>query len=146
MMVSYEVSMGLAALSVILMTGTFDLTQPTRVSTAEFDLAITDSGGTTRTYAGLSTSPTHPRWWGSAVDDPYARVVVDATQFPAGDPRPAAATTPVITISVPVSTDVTRAASTSAASRMLTPFAVTHRLPVARGSAGASDPAALLRP
>ena len=77
------------------LAGTFDLAQPTEVSTAEFDLAITDAGGTTRTYAGLSTSPTHQRWWGSAVDDPYARVVVDATQFPAGDPRPAAATTPV---------------------------------------------------
>ncbi|MGW6194777.1 phage tail sheath family protein [Kribbella sp. NPDC055110] len=79
------------------LAGTFDLTQPTEVSTAEFDLAITDTTGVTRTYAGLSTSPTHPRWWGSATsEDAYARVVVDLAQFPAADPRPVApSSTPV---------------------------------------------------
>jgi phage tail sheath protein FI len=78
------------------LAGTFDLSQPTQVSTAEFDLAITDPTGATRTYAGLSTSPTHPRWWSSATsEDAYARVVIDATQFPTDDPRPAAATTVV---------------------------------------------------
>lgn len=77
------------------LAGTFDLTGPTEITTAEFDLAITDPTGTTRTYAGLSTSPTHPRWWGSAVSDPYARVDVDPTAFPADDPRPAVAVTPI---------------------------------------------------
>ncbi|MET9901716.1 phage tail sheath subtilisin-like domain-containing protein [Streptomyces sp. NPDC006446] len=76
------------------LAGHFDGAQTT-VATAEFDLRITDPVGAARSYPGLSTSPTHPRWWGSAVTDPYGRVVLDTTVFPADDPRPAAATTPV---------------------------------------------------
>lgn len=64
----------------------------TTVATAEFDLAITDPATSTRTYAGLSTSPLHPRWWGTAVTDPYARVSLVDGVFPADDPRPAAGT------------------------------------------------------
>jgi len=60
----------------------------TKVATAEFDLAITDPANVTRTYAGLSTSPTHPKWWGTAITDPYVRVSLVDGVFPAGDPRP----------------------------------------------------------
>ena len=60
----------------------------TKVATAEFDLAITDPTHVTRTYAGLSTSPTHPKWWGTAITDPYVRVSLVDGVFPAGDPRP----------------------------------------------------------
>ncbi len=67
----------------------------TTVATAEFDLAITDPATSTRTYAGLSTSPLHPRWWGTAVTDPYARVSLVDGVFPADDPRPAAGTVAV---------------------------------------------------
>jgi phage tail sheath protein FI len=55
---------------------------------AEFDVTLVAPDGTSRTYPGRSTSPSHPRWWGT-VDDPYARVVPDATVFPPADPRPA---------------------------------------------------------
>jgi hypothetical protein len=83
------------------LSGTFDLSTPTTVATAEFDLAITDPAGTVRAYPGLSTTPTHPRWWGSAVDDPYARVVLDPVVFPSGDPRPAAAAAAPVAGSTP---------------------------------------------
>jgi phage tail sheath protein FI len=73
------------------LAGRFDISTTT-VATAEFDLAITDPAHVTRTYAGLSTSPTHPRWWGAAVTDPYARVSLIDGIFPAGDPRPARGT------------------------------------------------------
>jgi phage tail sheath protein FI len=66
----------------------FDISSTT-VATAEFDLAITDPANVTRTYAGLSTSPTHPNWWGAAISDPYARVSLVDGVFPADDPRPA---------------------------------------------------------
>lgn len=65
----------------------------TRLTTAEFSLTVTDPAGKVRTFAGLSTSPLHPRWWGSVIDDPYLRVVLDDTALPAGDPRPIAADT-----------------------------------------------------
>ncbi|MGZ6838866.1 MAG: phage tail sheath family protein [Frankiaceae bacterium] len=65
----------------------FDISTMT-VATAEFDLAITDPAHVTRTYAGLSTSPTHPRWWGTAIAEPYARVSLVDGVFPDGDPRP----------------------------------------------------------
>jgi Bacteriophage tail sheath protein len=70
------------------LAGKFDISTTT-VATAEFDLAITDPASVTRTYAGLSTSPTHPRWWGAAITDPYARVSLIDGIFPVGDPRPA---------------------------------------------------------
>ncbi|KQV73506.1 hypothetical protein ASC64_18905 [Nocardioides sp. Root122] len=73
------------------LTGTLAVATTT-VATAEIDLAITDTANLTRTYAGLSTSPLHPRWWGTAVTDPYARVVLDPDVFPDGDPRPAEGT------------------------------------------------------
>ena len=65
----------------------FDIST-TKLATAEFDLAITDPANVTRTYAGLSTSPTHPKWWGTAITDPYARVSLVDGVFPDGDPRP----------------------------------------------------------
>ncbi len=65
----------------------------TRLTTAEFSLTVTDPEGKVRTSAGLSTSPLHPRWWGSVIDDPYLHVVLDDTALPAGDPRPVAADT-----------------------------------------------------
>jgi phage tail sheath protein FI len=71
------------------LTGTFAVGSTT-IATAEFDLAITDPAGVVRTYTGLSTTPTHPSWWGTAVDDPYSRVSVDLDIVPAGDPRPGA--------------------------------------------------------
>jgi phage tail sheath protein FI len=77
------------------LTATLDLTGPATLTTAEFDLAITDLHGTVRTYPGLSTSAAHPRWWGSAVDDPYARVVLEDATTQGGDPRPAATATDV---------------------------------------------------
>lgn len=64
----------------------------TTVATAEFDLAVTDPANSTRTYAGLSTSPLHPQWWGTAITDPYARVSLVDAVFPDGDPRPTAGT------------------------------------------------------
>lgn len=64
----------------------------TTVKTAEFDVAITDPAKLTRTYAGLSTSPVHPKWWGAAVTDPYARVSLVDGVFPDDDPRPKAGT------------------------------------------------------
>lgn len=67
----------------------------TTVATAEFDLAVTDPANSTRTYAGLSTSPLHPKWWGTAITDPYARVSLVDGVFPVGDPRPTAGTIPV---------------------------------------------------
>ncbi|MGI5400305.1 phage tail sheath family protein [Streptomyces sp. CA-135486] len=73
------------------LTGKLELATAT-LATAEFELAITDPQRVTRTYRGLSTSPIHPRWWGSAVTDPYARVIRADGVFPAGDPRPAAGT------------------------------------------------------
>jgi phage tail sheath protein FI len=66
------------------------------VDVAEFDVTIAAPDGTSRTYQGRSTSPTHPRWWG-AVDDPYARVVPTANTFPPGDPRPADVTLTAVT-------------------------------------------------
>ncbi|MFE9775573.1 phage tail sheath family protein [Streptomyces sp. NPDC005931] len=71
------------------------------LATAEFTLVVTDPRQVARTYPALSTSPLHPRWWGSAVgDDPYARIVLTDGVFPSGDPRPVAGTFP-ITGSVP---------------------------------------------
>lgn len=67
----------------------------TTVATAEFDLDITDPSGAARTYAGLSTSASHPNWWVAAVDDPYARLRVLPDVFPPGDPRPDAVSTPL---------------------------------------------------
>lgn len=67
----------------------------TTVATAEFDLTLTDPANATRTYAGLSTSPLHPRWWGTAITDPYARVSLADGVFPTGDPRPAAGTSSI---------------------------------------------------
>lgn len=79
------------------LTATLDLTGPATLASAEFDLTVTDPSGVARTYAGLSTGPLHPRWWASVVvDDEYAQLAVDATVFPTGDPRPAAATTPLL--------------------------------------------------
>ncbi len=67
----------------------------TTVATAEFDLAVTDPTNSTRTYAGLSTSPLHPQWWGTAINDPYVRVSLIDAVFPDGDPRPTAGTVAV---------------------------------------------------
>lgn len=64
----------------------------TTVATAEFDLTVIDPANDIRVYAGLSTSPTHPRWWGTAVDDPYVRLALVDGIFPTGDPRPTAGT------------------------------------------------------
>jgi uncharacterized protein len=77
------------------LAGKFDLTAPTELTTAEFDFDVTDVDGVTRNYPMLSTTPTHPRWWGNVVTDPYARLVLVGGAFPTGDPRPAAATTVV---------------------------------------------------
>ena len=77
------------------LTGVLDLSKPTTLESAEFTLAVKDNATvpTTRTYAGLSTSPLHPRWWSAAVSgDPYARLVVHPDLYPAGDPRPATGT------------------------------------------------------
>jgi len=57
------------------------------VDVAEFDVTIAAPDGSSQSYPGRSTSPTHPRWWG-AVDDPYARVEPDGSVFPPADPRP----------------------------------------------------------
>jgi phage tail sheath protein FI len=66
------------------------------VATAEFELDITAADGTKRSYSALSSSPSHPRWWITAVDDPYARIVLAEPEvLPAGDPRPVATTTPI---------------------------------------------------
>lgn len=73
------------------LAASFDISATT-VATAEFDLAVTDPAGLTRTYAGLSTAPLHPRWWGTAVTDPYARVSLVDGVFPDADPRPAEGT------------------------------------------------------
>lgn len=76
------------------LTATLDLTGPTGLASAEFDLTITDPSGTARSYRGLSTGPLHPRWWSLATaDDEYAQLAVDSTVFPTGDPRPATGTT-----------------------------------------------------
>ncbi|MET0716470.1 MAG: phage tail sheath C-terminal domain-containing protein [Mycetocola sp.] len=77
------------------LTEKLDLTVPATLATAEFSLDITDVDGVTRSHGGLSTSPMHPRWWGTAVSDSYARVVVDPGAFPSGDPRPVEATTAI---------------------------------------------------
>lgn len=61
----------------------------TKLDVAEFDLTIAAPDGSSRTYPGLSTTASHPRWWG-ATDDPYARVTPDPAIFPTRDPRPAA--------------------------------------------------------
>ncbi|GGK63395.1 phage tail sheath subtilisin-like domain-containing protein [Ornithinimicrobium pekingense] len=76
------------------LTKSYDITQTT-VATAELTLDIADPGGTTRSYPGLSTSRLHQAWWGSAVENPYARLTVIPDVFPTGDPRPAAGTTSV---------------------------------------------------
>ncbi|MGC0417006.1 phage tail sheath family protein [Embleya sp. AB8] len=67
---------------------------PTRVSTAEFDLTITDRNGAAVLYPNLSTTPSHPRWWGGpAVASNYLRLVLPANApTPVGDPRPKAGT------------------------------------------------------
>lgn len=62
----------------------------TTLATAEFDLTITDPLGVALTYPALSTSPLHPRWWGSAIENGYARLRLEPDVLPAGDPRPAA--------------------------------------------------------
>ncbi|MFE5329185.1 phage tail sheath family protein [Embleya sp. NPDC056575] len=68
----------------------YKLTAPTRVATAEFDLTVTDRNGRAVGYPGLSTTPSHPRWWGGpTVASDYLRIVIAAdAPIPAGDPRP----------------------------------------------------------
>ena len=56
---------------------------------AEFDLTILTPEGTSRSYQRLSTTPSHPLWWG-AIADPYLNVVPNPEALAAGDPRPAA--------------------------------------------------------
>ncbi|GIE88163.1 phage tail sheath subtilisin-like domain-containing protein [Actinoplanes regularis] len=70
----------------------FDIAQTT-LTTAEFDLGITDPvTNVTRNYTGLSVRPSHPRWWGTVVQDPYARIALEPTVAVTGDPRPTTST------------------------------------------------------
>lgn len=79
------------------LTNAYKLVTPTRVSTAEFDLTVTDRDGRAVTYPNLSTMPSHPRWWGGpSVSSTYLRIVLKPnTPIPVGDPRPAAGTFPL---------------------------------------------------
>ncbi|MER7000524.1 phage tail sheath subtilisin-like domain-containing protein [Streptomyces sp. NPDC000410] len=72
---------------------TRDLKPEARLSTAEFDMTVAASDGAGPvTYRGLSTTPSHPRWWaGPTVDSGYLRIVPAEAGAPAGqDPRPKA--------------------------------------------------------
>ncbi|MYS85056.1 phage tail sheath subtilisin-like domain-containing protein [Embleya scabrispora] len=76
------------------LTKVYRLAGPTRVATAEFDLTVTDRDGNAATYPNLSTTPSHPRWWGGpVVPRSYLRIVISPNApTPVGDPRPKAGT------------------------------------------------------
>ncbi|WP_328432571.1 phage tail sheath subtilisin-like domain-containing protein [Streptomyces sp. NBC_00453] len=70
---------------------TRDLKPGARLSTAEFDLTVASPDGADPViFRGLSTTPSHPRWWaGQAVDSDYLRIVPVAASATV-DPRPKA--------------------------------------------------------
>ncbi|HSA50431.1 MAG TPA: phage tail sheath subtilisin-like domain-containing protein [Yinghuangia sp.] len=74
------------------LTKAFDLAEPTRVATAEFDLEVTDRNNASTRYRNLSTTTSHPRWWGVAVEDSVVRLDFTGVAHPVGDPRPGVGT------------------------------------------------------